>query len=62
MNLIERKPEARIADIAYECGYTDHSAFSRQFKSYVGMSPTQYAVHVRSGIDTADDQPDSPRI
>ena len=61
MNLIERKPEARIADIAYECGYTDHSAFSRQFKSYVGMSPTQYAVHVRSGIDTADDQPDSPR-
>lgn len=47
--LIERKPEAKIADIAYECGYTDHSAFSRQFKAYAGMSPTQYAAHARSG-------------
>ncbi|WP_342116795.1 AraC family transcriptional regulator [Pseudoduganella sp. OTU4001] len=40
--IIEKTPEARIADIAYECGYTDHSAFSRQFKSVVGMSPTEY--------------------
>ncbi|MEH6437591.1 AraC family transcriptional regulator [Massilia sp. DD77] len=47
--LIERDPGARIADIAYECGYTDHSAFSRQFKAYAGMSPTQYAMHVRGG-------------
>jgi AraC-like DNA-binding protein len=46
--LIEQKPAARIADIAYECGYTDHSAFSRQFKSYVGMSPTAYGLHVRN--------------
>ena len=51
--LIERRPEAKIAEIAYECGYTDHSAFSRQFKSYVGMSPTQYAMHVRSGAAAA---------
>jgi AraC-like DNA-binding protein len=47
--LIEQNPAARIADIAYECGYTDHSAFSRQFKSYVGMSPTEYGLHVKSG-------------
>jgi AraC-like DNA-binding protein len=47
--LIEQDPAARIADIAYECGYTDHSAFSRQFKSYVGMSPTEYGLHVKNG-------------
>ena len=45
--LIEQNPAAKIAAIAYECGYTDHSAFSRQFKSYVGMSPTEYGLHVK---------------
>lgn len=45
-SLIETRPHTKIAEIAYECGYTDHSAFSRQFKSYVGMSPSQYVAHV----------------
>jgi AraC-like DNA-binding protein len=45
--LIEQNPAAKIAAIAYECGYTDHSAFSRQFKSYVGMSPTEYSLHMK---------------
>ena len=45
--LIEQDPGAKIAEIAYECGYTDHSAFSRQFKSYVGMSPTAYGQQMR---------------
>ena len=45
--LIEQNPAAKIAAIAYECGYTDHSAFSRQFKSYVGMSPTEYGLQVK---------------
>ena len=44
---IEQNPAAKIAAIAYECGYTDHSAFSRQFKSYVGMSPTEYGLHMK---------------
>jgi AraC-like DNA-binding protein len=38
--LLER--ERSIADIAYACGYADHSAFSRQFKAVVGISPTDY--------------------
>ena len=38
--LLER--ERSIADIAYACGYADHSAFSRQFKVVVGISPTDY--------------------
>ena len=40
--LIEADPARSIADIAGECGYTDHSAFSRQFKSLTGMTPVQY--------------------
>lgn len=31
-----------ITEIALRCGYTDHSAFSRQFKALTGLSPTQY--------------------
>jgi AraC-like DNA-binding protein len=31
-----------ITDIATRCGYTDHSAFTRQFKTTVGITPTQY--------------------
>jgi len=42
MKMIESQPNAGIADIAYECGYTDHSAFSRQFKAHTGMTPMQY--------------------
>jgi PAS domain S-box-containing protein len=42
MERLVAQPEAAIANIAYECGYTDHSAFSRQFKAQTGMSPGQY--------------------
>jgi PAS domain S-box-containing protein len=28
-----------VADIAYACGYCDHSAFTRQFKATVGVTP-----------------------
>ena len=45
MALIEADPLQGIADIAYACGYTDHSAFSRQFKAHTGMTPVQYRVH-----------------
>ncbi len=31
-----------VSDIAYRCGYADHSAFTRQFRSAVGLTPTQY--------------------
>ncbi|WP_349609383.1 helix-turn-helix domain-containing protein [Cupriavidus sp. DF5525] len=34
--------DASITDIAAECGYADHSAFSRQFKAATLCTPQQY--------------------
>jgi AraC-like DNA-binding protein len=31
-----------VAEIALSCGYADHSAFSRQFRVIVGLSPIKY--------------------
>ena len=45
MGMIEADPLQSIAEIAYACGYTDHSAFSRQFKAHTGMTPVQYRLH-----------------
>ncbi len=33
---------ATIASIAQACGYADHSAFTRQFRSVVGVTPRDY--------------------
>lgn len=34
--------DSTVAEIAYACGYSDHSAFSRQFGSATGLTPTQF--------------------
>lgn len=36
------KGDMSIADIAIRCGYTDHSAFSRQFKASFGIPPSSF--------------------
>ncbi|NBA94874.1 helix-turn-helix domain-containing protein [Pseudomonas sp. R5(2019)] len=37
-----------ITDIASECGYSDHSAFSRQFKAASHCTPQQYRLNAKS--------------
>ena len=34
--------DASVAEIALECGFSDHSAFTRAFRAITGMSPTQH--------------------
>ena len=31
-----------VAEVAHACGYADHSAFTRQFRKTVGMSPREW--------------------
>lgn len=39
LDLLERMP---LAQVAQECGYSDQSAFARQFRKVVGLSPARY--------------------
>lgn len=40
--LLENMPEMRVADIAYNVGFSDAKYFSRQFKKSTGLSPYEY--------------------
>jgi AraC family transcriptional regulator len=37
-----RQPDRSLTDIAYECGFSDQSHFTRTFKAFTGMLPGQY--------------------
>ena len=37
-----RETENPIATVALDCGYSDQSAFARQFRQAVGLSPAEY--------------------
>lgn len=39
--MLENK-NAKTADVAYECGFTSPVYFSRRFKKYIGMTPSEY--------------------
>ncbi len=41
-HLITYRPDMTITDIAYHFGFTDSAVFSRTFKNYYGVSPSQY--------------------
>ncbi|CAM2185759.1 HTH-type transcriptional activator RhaR [Paraburkholderia sacchari] len=43
-----------ITDVATRCGYNDHSAFTRQFKATVGLTPSQYRALLHSQPGDAD--------
>lgn len=37
-----RDPERSVAEIAHACGFCDHSAFTRAFRSAIGMTPSEF--------------------
>ncbi|MEZ5384271.1 MAG: AraC family transcriptional regulator [Prosthecobacter sp.] len=37
-----QETDSTIAHVALECGFADHSAFTRAFRAVTGMSPTEY--------------------
>jgi AraC-like DNA-binding protein len=39
----------KVTDVAALCGYTDHSAFTRQFKATVGITPSEYRALLLAG-------------
>ena len=40
-----REGSASVAEIAGACGYSDQSAFTRQFKQIVGQTPMRYRAN-----------------
>jgi len=40
--LLALSPEYTITDVAYACGFTDPSHFTKSFRSHTGMTPTEY--------------------
>lgn len=42
-NLLEKSARASMTEIAFECGFSSSSAFSRSFKKYYGVTASQYA-------------------
>lgn len=45
-----RGDELKLIDIAYELGYTDPANFSRAFRRWAGMPPSEYRRHCAMGV------------
>ena len=46
-NMLISAEELSIKDISELCGYLDIYSFSRSFKKYVGISPSQYRKNMQ---------------
>lgn len=49
------QPDANIAALAHELGYTDQSHLSREFKRYSGTTPSAFARKARKGKQIISD-------
>lgn len=52
-SLMLRETERSVAEIAVACGFYDHSAFTRAFRSVTGVTPTQYRAANGGGTKKA---------
>lgn len=39
-----------ISEIAFKCGFSEHSYFSKRFKKYTGVTPTAYKTAEREKL------------
>lgn len=42
--ILQQRPDMEITQLAYLCGFADHSHLVKDFKSFTGVSPTQYLL------------------
>lgn len=45
-----KEPDMRVAEVAYEVGYSDTSNFARAFRRVAGVSPEEYRLQLQRGI------------
>lgn len=53
--LLER-PEIAVTEVAYLCGFNDPSYFSKVFKRYAGVTPSDYASSMENRSLLSDDR------
>ena len=41
--------DMNVAEVAVHCGFSDSSAFIKQFRKYKGTTPKQYKMHLQDG-------------
>ncbi len=49
---LQSTSSAKIADVAYSVGFSDPSYFTRVFKRYIGVVPTDYADAIANGLQS----------
>lgn len=42
--------DMNVAEIAVQCGFSDSSAFIKQFRKYKGTTPRQYRIRMQEGV------------
>lgn len=55
VTLLADYPSVSISQVAFKCGFADHSHFNHVFHRLTGISPTQYVCQLRD--DNHDDTP-----
>ena len=43
-----QRPETRITEVAFQCGFNDSNYFSRQFRKVTGLTPRQFRSRGRA--------------
>ena len=59
--IVARNPDTPWQDLTYVCGFYDQPHLIREFRTFAGVTPTEYAAEQRVGF-IQDEAPPSPEI